>query len=42
MNQATITMGASENFVFHQLKEALLQTLGALGRIGGGNSKEGG
>jgi hypothetical protein len=39
MNHATITMRASERFVFHQLKETLLQTLEALGRVGGGNSK---
>jgi hypothetical protein len=32
-------MRARERFVFYLLKEALLQTLEALGRIGGGNSK---
>jgi hypothetical protein len=39
MNHATITMRASERFVFHQLKEALLQTLEAPGRVRGRNSK---
>jgi hypothetical protein len=39
MNPAPITMRAREGFVFHQLKEALLQTLKALRRSGGGNSK---
>ena len=42
MSPAPITMRTSEGFVFHQLKEALIQTLEALERVGGENSKEGG
>jgi len=34
MNHAPITMRARERFVFYLLKEALLQTLEALGRGG--------
>jgi hypothetical protein len=42
MNPAPITMRASEGFVFHQLKEALLQTLEARGRVGAETLREGG